>query len=247
MEINKNVSVGTENASAKDATPVIPSVNAGKIILDLCGGTGSWSNPYAESGYDVHIITLPNYDMFEVVCNPDTKMLEFTNHSTGTVERIKASEVYGILAAPMCTQFSLARTTAKTPRDLAGGMALVKKCLEVIWFCREQPDSKLKFWALENPVGYLRQFLGIPPLTFDPYDYGDTYTKRTDIWGYYKIPKKLRTAATASEDEKPVSFDRHPLPQLPDDYVMPKGWNRKAARRSMTSTYFAKAFYKANK
>lgn len=28
----------------------------GLIILDLCGGTGSWSKPYAEAGYDVRII-----------------------------------------------------------------------------------------------------------------------------------------------------------------------------------------------
>lgn len=26
--------------------------NSGKIILDLCGGTGSWSRPYREAGYD---------------------------------------------------------------------------------------------------------------------------------------------------------------------------------------------------
>lgn len=25
--------------------------NSGKIILDLCGGTGSWSKPYKEAGY----------------------------------------------------------------------------------------------------------------------------------------------------------------------------------------------------
>lgn len=30
-----------------------------KIILDLCGGTGSWSKPYRDAGYDVRLITLP--------------------------------------------------------------------------------------------------------------------------------------------------------------------------------------------
>ena len=30
-----------------------------KIILDLCGGTGAWSKPYREAGYDVRLITLP--------------------------------------------------------------------------------------------------------------------------------------------------------------------------------------------
>jgi hypothetical protein len=32
-----------------------------KIILDLCGGTGSWGKPYREAGYDVRLITLPEY------------------------------------------------------------------------------------------------------------------------------------------------------------------------------------------
>ncbi len=29
-----------------------------KIILDLCGGTGSWAKPYKDAGYDVMTITL---------------------------------------------------------------------------------------------------------------------------------------------------------------------------------------------
>ena len=37
--------------------------NEGKIILDLCGGTGAWSAPYKDAGYDVRVITLPEYDV----------------------------------------------------------------------------------------------------------------------------------------------------------------------------------------
>lgn len=29
-----------------------------KIILDLCGGTGSWSRPWELNGYDVRVIAL---------------------------------------------------------------------------------------------------------------------------------------------------------------------------------------------
>lgn len=63
--------------------------NKDKIILDLCGGTGSWSRPYKEAGYDVRVITLPEYDVTSYIA-PDN--------------------VYGILAAPPCTEFSLAKT-----------------------------------------------------------------------------------------------------------------------------------------
>ena len=30
--------------------------NDDKLILDLCGGTGSWSKPYKENGYNVQIV-----------------------------------------------------------------------------------------------------------------------------------------------------------------------------------------------
>lgn len=198
-------------------------MNSDKIILDLCGGTGSWSKPFKENGYDVRLITLPKYDVF-------------------TYE--PPQNVYGILAAPTCTMFSLARSTAKTPRDFEEGLKLVKRCLDIIWKCRI--GGTLKFWALENPQGFLRQFLGKPPLTFNPNDYGDNYTKKTDLWGYYNKPKQSKRELTAEETER-CKVNKRVLPEIPKDYVMPPGWNVGAARRSMTSECFAKAFYEANK
>ena len=37
--------------------------NKDKIILDLCGGTGAWSKPYKDAGYEVHVLTLPECDI----------------------------------------------------------------------------------------------------------------------------------------------------------------------------------------
>ena len=196
-----------------------------KTILDLCGGTGAWSKPYADAGYDVRIITHPEHDVFE-----------YEGH--------KDLNVYGILAAPTCTMFSLARTTAKTPRDLEGGFKLVHKCLEIIWHCRFKGD--LKFWALENPMGYLRQLLGKPPLTLDPLDYGANYSKRTDVWGYYNEPRKSPRKLT-DEEKARCSINNRELPQLPDDYVLPDNFRAQQARRSMTDEHFAQAFFKANR
>lgn len=198
-----------------------------KIILDLCGGTGAWSKPYKEAGYDVRLITLPTYDLFEY-------------------EEYKAfiGRVYGILAAPTCTMFSLARTTAKTPRDFAEGMRLVNRCLEIIHDCRI--NGSLKFWALENPVGYLRQFLGRPALTFDPADYGANYTKKTDLWGYYNFPRKSPRKLTPEELAR-CAVNNRELPTLPDGYILPDNFRPQQARRSMTDEHFALAFYRANK
>ena len=154
-----------------------------KIILDLCGGTGSWSKPYQDNGYDVRVITLPQYNVLHYIS-------------------LMPENVYGILAAPPCTMFSFARTTAKTPRDFDGAMKIVRACLEIIWYARI--GGSLKFWALENPQGYLRQFLGRPALSFQPYDFGDHYSKQTDIWGYFNLPMKKPIKLTERESYKIV-------------------------------------------
>lgn len=114
-----------------------------RIILDLCGGSGSWSKPYKDAGYDVRLVSWPENDV-------------------RTYESPKG--VYGILAAPPCTMFSLARRTAKTPPDFDGAMGVVGACLRIAWQCRA--EGSLKFWALENPVGLLRQFIGKPAGTY---------------------------------------------------------------------------------
>jgi hypothetical protein len=193
-----------------------------RTILDLCGGTGAWSKPYRDAGYDVRVITFPDHDVFTYQ-PPDN--------------------VYGILAAPTCTHFSLARTTAKTPRDLRGGFQLVKRCLEIIWEARF--NGTLTFWALENPLGYLRQLLGLPPLTFQPCDYGDPYTKRTDLWGYFKMPRQ-RPVKLTEEQKQLCAMNNRPLPEIPDGYKLPPDIPRHAVRRAITSPAFAQAFFRAN-
>lgn len=202
-------------------------MNSKKIILDLCGGTGAWSDPYKKAGYDVRVITKPSHDVLEYV-----EYKEF----------IKS--VHGILCAPTCTHFSLARTTAKTPRDLAGAMVLVRACLDIVEDCRA--NGNLKFWALENPVGYLRQMIGKPPLTFNPSDYGANYTKKTDLWGYYNEPRKSPKKMSEEEVAK-CAINNRDLPKLPENYVLPDDFKPQQARRSITDSYFAEAFFKANK
>jgi len=205
-----------------------------KIILDLCGGTGAWSKDYEETGYIVINITLPFYDVLKTEIKDE--VIIFQGGNKGSLA-VWIDDIYGILAAPVCTMFSLARTRAKTPRDFRQGMKLVIACLNIIWECRY--DHKLAFWAMENPMGILRQFLGRPVLTFDPCDYGDPYKKKTDIWGYFYIPKK-----------KPVE----PISYISAGKRFPPLWGKTGGKskrtkmlRAITPPGFAKAFFEANK
>jgi hypothetical protein len=209
-----------------------------KIILDLCGGTGAWSKPYKDAGYDVRLITLPDNDV--------------RNYQP-------PENVYGILAAPPCPQFSFAKTTGK-PRDLKNGMEIVIACLNIIWKCQyklKSPQAKettLKFWAMENPKGLLRRFLGKPVFQFNPYDFGDAYQKHTDLWGYFNEPVKSPIQLTEKQKQlhrtnsqplaKYMKFDRLKTKEIhPEKY----GELSRTERRAITPSGFAKAFFEVNR
>lgn len=218
---------------------MINAGNENKIILDLCGGTGSWSKPYEEAGYKVINITLPDYNVENVEF--DTHAMIFEGQKKYDRLTVLYSDVHGILAAPPCTEFSMAKTTA--PRDFVKGLEIVNACMKIIQVCRLR--GNLKFWAIENPMGFLRQFLGKPPLTFNPCDYGDPYTKKTDLWGYYNLPKQSKVNLSQEMIDR-CAINNRPLPSLPEGYRPPDG-RLQAARRAITPPSFAQAFYKANK
>lgn len=135
-----------------------------KIILDLCGGTGAWSKPYADAGYDVRVITLPEHDV---------RLYELPDN------------VYGILAAPPCTMFaSSGARWQRTDEQMVEALSVVDACLRLIMVC------KPVFWALENPIGKLVRYLGKPVMYFNPCDHGDPYTKKTCLWGRFNMPVK---------------------------------------------------------
>lgn len=211
----------------------VKNTNKNKVILDLCGGTGSWSKPYKDAGYQVIVVTLPHHDIRHAVLNP--RGICFPSRTADSIV-VQKQDVYGILAAPPCTMFSRARTTAKTPRDFVGAMQIVSACLEIVWACRSA--GSLRWWALENPMGFLRQFLGNPAHSFRGWEFGDDHVKFTDIWGYHTMP--------VGRFKKPISFDRTKWAgsKKPKEYAnIPMS---RADVRAITPPGFAKAFFKVN-
>jgi hypothetical protein len=179
--------------------------NSHKIILDLCGGTGSWSKPYKDAGYDVRLITLPEHDV-RLYIPPEN--------------------VYGILAAPPCTVFANSGARwSRSEDDMREGLSIMDACLRIIYFC------KPKFWALENPIGKMKRYLGQPKMYFNPCDYGDPYTKKTCLWGEFAEP--VKTPVEPIEGSK--------LWRMCGGKSL-----RTKELRSITPPSFAQAFFKAN-
>ena len=211
-----------------------------KMIVDLCGGSGSWSKPYVDSGYTVILVDPTpwwNYHYSKVIPSnlgwiPDLTVEEFRDSlGANTFEY-----PYGILAAPPCTHFSLSGAQYWKEKDADGRteehLKIVDACLDII------DIIKPEWWVLENPVGRLSRLrpdrLGKPRMYIQPYEYGDPWTKKTCLWGNFTEPEKNIV--------EPIRFTKQ------------GSWTQKYGgsslntkrNRSVTAPGFAQAFKEAN-
>lgn len=192
-----------------------------RIILDLCGGTGSWSRPYREDSR-YHVIIVDPYSDLEssaglTVARVDVRLWEPS-----------FAKVQGILAAPPCTTFAGSGARwweEKGESDLLEGLSVVDACMRLIGILRPE------WWALENPVGRLSRFMGPWSHSFHPWQYGDGYQKRTLLWGSFNVPPFTVTERPPDTDQR--IWTMGPSPD-------------RAKMRSMTPQGFARAFYEAN-
>ena len=151
-----------------------------KTILHLCADTGSDTKPYKDAGYNVILV----------------------GSSIGIENYNPPSLVYGIIANPVCTEFSTARSNGKA-RNPNLGIQMVKECQRIINLC------KPKFWVIENPAkGVLKDYLGQPKYKYQPWWYGSPWTKETALWGEFNIPPRIYTSW---ED----------VPKIPELYTRP--------------------------
>lgn len=180
---------------------------AERLILDLCAGSGSWSEPYKRAGYRVRRVTLPADDVRTFIVEDD---------------------VWGILAAPPCTEFSLAKNGQ--PRDFAEGLSCVNACMRLVLTARP------RWWALENPVGLLGRWLGRPRDVFEPFEFGDPWSKRTALWGEFNPPKRGMRVQPI-DGGGPLCSECYP-----DD---PRVCSL-SDHRARTPAGFARAFFEAN-
>lgn len=200
-----------------------------KTILDLCGGTGSWSKPYKDASYTTMIVD-PTADDDGI--NYIGTVAEFL------VELMSLSSMLprfqGVLMAPPCTQFSGSGARHWIKKDIEGATVhavdTVHNCLAV----KDHLDPV--WWVLENPVGRLMRLVpevGPVRLQFDPSDYGDPYSKRTQLFGEFNTNlKKVPVSVAHERGSSPIHR------AAPGD--------DRSKFRSITPLGFANAFFEAN-
>jgi site-specific DNA-cytosine methylase len=191
--------------------------NSGRTILSLFDASGEWSKPWRDAGYDV--LT------FDIQTGEDIN--DFSAQFMMD-EGLADADIWGILAAPPCTDFASSGAQYWAKKDAKGqteaSNELVRQVMRTVEFL--QP----KIWALENPVGRIAKLNNLPPaqLTFDPNVYGDPYTKKTLLWGNFD--NNLPTAPV-----EPTEGSRIVKLSGKDKYA-----------RSLTPEGFAYAFFMAN-
>jgi hypothetical protein len=137
-----------------------------KIILHLCADTGSDTKPYQDD---------PSFQVIRIGSDIGVENYFPPKHL----------KVYGVIANPVCTEFSIAPGFAKK-RDYEKGMFLVRECQRIISECNPT------FWVIENPAtGKLKDFLGEPVMTYEPWHFGSPWTKKTALWGKFNKPACL--------------------------------------------------------
>jgi len=201
-------------AAVRSDSPVLPELTAAepirdRLILDLCAGSGAWSEPYVHAGYRVLRVTAPAHDV-------------------RTFQPPEES-VWGVLCAPPCTEFTLARNGQD--RDYRRGLEVVAACMRLVLTLGP------RWWALENPVGKLSTWLGTPVDVFEPCDFGDPWHKRTALWGSFSPPKR-------GPYVKPLGAG--PFCRFCDPKGERREWCRNPDHRAITPPGFARAFCEAN-
>lgn len=131
-------------------------------------------------------------------------------------------------------------------------MALVRECLRVI------EAAKPAWYAIENPAtGRLRDFLGKPKFTYEPWQFGSPWTKRTGLWGNFTAPvpvysrwedvPKLPIYARPGRKPSIAFLHKSAFNLIPEfrDSGMPAPTSD-AELRSLCSQGFARAFKEMN-
>jgi protein-L-isoaspartate O-methyltransferase len=218
--------------------------NSDKVIISLFDYTGAWAEPWRAAGYRIL--------QHDVKSGSDIITDQWIRDQIEEA-RAAGAEVYGVLSACPCTTFagSGARWWAdlhdvKSPeavekvfgaRALASGakspveynVMLADATKEVV-----EAAAPTGFHVLENPIGRIQSQAGFPNPTmrFQPHNFGDPYTKRTQLFGDFKADLPL-----ANVD--PVEGSKMQAKMRGDNPVDKEN-------RSKTPEGFAYAFFMAN-
>ena len=196
------------------------------IVLSLCDRTGVMVQPWLEAGYSCAIVDVQHP---RGVSEPVTDGLLRVGCDVRALETYFRDPALIVFAFPPCTH--LAVSGARWFEDK--GLESLHEAIGLVVACKRICEASGAPWMLENPVGTLSSYWRKPDYTFQPWQYGDTYTKQTCLW-------------TGNGFVMPEPWIAHkPADVKATIHLMPPSADR-ADKRSVTPAGFAKAVFEAN-
>lgn len=200
-----------------------------RVILSLFDHSGEWSRPYREAGYQVICFDIKEPGGFGWSHDIADFSVEYLTEELGL------NFIYGIIAAPPCTHFTVSGAQYWKAKDEDGRTDEMLELVYTVFRCVDLFGPV--FWVMENPVGRLPKLIqGLgKPWYWQPHWFGDAYTKKTGLWG--KFSEELER-----DDVDPIrACDA-------GSWLMQLGGKseRTKALRSVTPPGFSNAFFEAN-
>jgi len=181
-------------------------------VVDLCCGTHSVSRALRDRFSDARIIS---YDYLDPWCA--TNLIpnhEFRLSDVHDIDpealKLEVGRPLFVWASPPCTQYSIARSYAKTPRDLEGADSIVRACMRIIEFLQpvrftmEDPFTGMLKWrdVVKPWEGYLKKTSYCM--------FGFDYKKETCIWTNAQVNLPACSRLTPCNSNRARGGRNHP-------------------------------------
>lgn len=187
--------------------------NSKKVVISLYDRTGIMSQPYEDAGYTVF-----RYDMER----GDNLLKDFPIADITNLQE-SGHEIVGVIAQPPCTSFAVSGAHSWAKQHDIGGDAGRKwvekkygawaslyfdKPIEVAEFLVLTAQTVVEFanpsqfYVLENPIGRIADITGLPAPTMrvQPHQFGNAYTKNTQLWGEFNTDLPTAPVSPKVED-----------------------------------------------
>jgi hypothetical protein len=197
------------------------------IALFLCDRSGIMAQPWARAGY-LCICVDTQHSIRKVRVEPGVAF-QWGDVRTWVPPEACAGRIAFVAAFPPCTHVAVSGA-----RDFrTKGTAMLRDSLELFSACYMAARWSGAPFMIENPVGKFSDHMGRPDFTFQPWQYGDLWTKKTCLWtgGGFVMPPPINT-------EPPTGTTERIWKMPPSD--------ERADLRGETPPGFALAVFRAN-
>lgn len=197
------------------------------VVISLYDRTGIMVEPWADAGYECWCIDT-QHSIRKKKRNGNI-IYQWGDARTWVPPDEIRNRIYILFAFPPCTH-----TTVAGARDFRiKGTAMLRDSLEMFSAAEHAAKWCGAPYMIENPVGKFSDHMGRPDYYFQPWQYGDMWTKKTCLWtgNGFVMPWPIIKLKPAGVEQK--IWKMTPSPERAD-------------LRSETPPGFADAVYIAN-